>query len=68
MSAELQRIDHTEHITQAEILTRLVKIQDELYMIRRIMAELQADQANQRQEVVAVSMQQDQSRWEGQAP
>lgn len=68
MSNEMLRSHRSEMITQADILNRLVKIEDQLYRIYRLIEAMQADQANQRQEAVAVSMQQDQNRWEQQAP
>jgi len=62
MNSDTLRHERDEHITQAEICNRLVQLQDELYMIRRILDRLLEQQrpdpegshSRQRQELIAV--------------
>jgi hypothetical protein len=48
------RTERVELITQADILGRLVHIQDELYMIRRTLDAILEQLAQQRQEMAVV--------------
>jgi len=54
MSADNLRSERDEHITQADILGRLVHIQDELYMVRRTLDAILEQLAQQRQELNVV--------------
>ena len=64
--ARIEVIYQSELITQAEIQHRLVKIQDQLYMMDMALKAIATALANLRQESAIVPPD-DPTRWEGQA-